>query len=230
MDKRTKIYYKVLLFVSLITSAPLFAQQENPGSFNSGADFYSSFIWRGTKLGTGPAVQPVLEYTSGTFTAGAWGSFDCRGYQEVDLYFNFSLPAGFSIGITDYYSPDLRYFDYSRVSGSHAFELNFGFSKNNLSLEANYIFNEAGGIGSIGNDLYFQASYSFKLFKLFLGAGNGWLTYEPDTGQSNFNICNLGLEVSKIIQITDTFNIPVTGQLVFNPDKEQLFVVVGFTL
>jgi hypothetical protein len=230
MEKRTKICNKVLLFLSLIISAPLLAQEENPGSFNAGADFYSSFIWRGTKLGTGPAVQPVLEYTSGAFTAGSWGSFDFRDYQEVDLYFNFSLPAGFSIGITDYYSPDLRYFDYSRVSGSHAFELNFGFSKNNLSLGATYILNEAGGIGSIGNDLYFQASYSFKLFKLFLGAGNGWLTYDPDTAQSNFKICNLGLEVSKLIKITDTFNIPVKGQLVLNPDKEQLFVVVGFTL
>jgi hypothetical protein len=30
--------------------------------------------------------------------------------------------------------------------------------------------------------------------------------------------------------VTDSFSIPVTGQLVFNPDKEQMFIVVGFTL
>lgn len=55
-------------------------------------------------------------------------------------------------------------------------------------------------------------------------------TFDPDTGISNFNICNTGIEVSRTIKITDSFGIPVTGQLVFNPDREQMFVVVGFTL
>jgi hypothetical protein len=230
MVKRVKIFYKTLLFLSLTITLPLTAQEESTKKFRTGADFYSSFIWRGTRLGTGPAVQPVVEYASTNFKAGAWGSFDFKDYQEVDLYINFSLPAGFSIGITDYYSPDLRYFDYSRAYGSHAFELNLGFSMNNLKLEADYIFNEAGGIGSSGQDLYFQAGYSFKSFGLFAGAGNGWLTYDTQTNQSRFNLCNLGLEVSRTIKITETFEIPVLGRLVFNPDKEQLFVVVGFTL
>lgn len=230
MEKKDKVFYEALLFLLLTISLPVIAQEENSKKFTTGADLYSSFIWRGTRLGKGPAVQPVVEYASTPFTAGAWGSFDFKDYQEVDLYFNFSLPAGFSIGITDYYSPDLKYFDYSRVSGSHAFELNLGFSRNNLDLEADYIFNEAGGIGSAGQDLYFQAGYSFRSFSLFAGAGNGWLTYDPQTNQSRFNICNLGLEVSRTIKITETFEIPVLGRLVFNPDKEQLFVVVGFTL
>lgn len=116
------------------------------------------------------------------------------------------------------------------MSGSHAFELNLGFTRNNLDLEADYIFNEAGGIGSAGQDLYFQAGYSFRSFSLFAGAGNGWLTYDPETNQSRFNICNLGLEVSRTIKITETFQMPVLGQIIFNPDREQLFVVVGFTL
>jgi hypothetical protein len=224
MEKRTYVFFKALLFLSMTITLPLTAQEENTKKFTTGADFYSSFIWRGTRLGTGPAIQPVIEYSSTPFTAGAWGSFDFKGYQEVDLYLNFSLPAGFRIGMTDYYSPDLRYFDYSRVSGSHAFELNLGLTRNNLTLEADYIFNEAGGIGSAGQDLYFQAGYSFKSFSLFAGAGNGWLTYDTETNGSRFNVCNLGLEVSR------TFEVPVLGQLIFNPDRQQLFVVIGFTL
>jgi hypothetical protein len=223
-------YSKLLLAIGIFMYTDLYSQEEESKPFTTGADIYSSFIWRGTENGSGPAIQPVIEYTSGSFTAGAWGSFDFRGYKEVDLYCNFSLPAGFSIGMTDYYSPDLRYIDYSRESGSHAFELTFGFSKNNINLEANWILNEAGGIGSIGNDLYFQAGYSFKFFSLFMGAGNGWLTYDPDSGQNRFNVTNLGLEVSRTIKITETFDVPVSGQLIFNPDREQLFVVVGFTL
>ena len=219
-----------ILLALLTFSISLYSQEEQSKPLTAGADFVSSYIWRGSKFGTGPAVQPVIEYSKGIFTAGAWGSFDFNGYQEVDLYLNFSLPAGFSLGITDYYLPDLEYFDYSNASGSHAFEANIGFSKGDFNLGFNYIFNEAGGVGSLGNDIYFEAGYSFKYFGLFLGAGNGWHTYNPETGLDNFNICNIGLEVSREIKITDTFNIPVLGQLIFNPDKEQLFLVIGFTL
>jgi len=221
------ILLAVLVFMA---TAPLYSQDEESSPFNAGADFYSSYIWRGTKLGTGPAVQPVLEFSSGFFTTGAWGSFDFSGYQEVDLYLSFSLPSGFSVGITDYYSPDLRYFDYSAASGSHAFELNLAFSGEKLSFEADYILNEAGGIGSAGSDLYLQAGFSFRHFSLFAGAGNGWLLNDPEADNGKIKLCNLGLEVSRSVRITDTFEIPVVGQLIFNPDSEQLFLVVGFTL
>lgn len=230
MEKIEKKKAGLLLLALLTCTISLYSQEDQSKPLTAGADFFSSYIWRGTKLGTGPAVQPVIEYSKGIFTAGAWGSFDFNGYQEVDLYLNFSLPAGFNLGITDYYLPDLEYFDYSNASGSHAFEANIGFSKGDFNLGFNYIFNEAGGVGSIGNDIYIEAGYSFQYFSLFLGAGNGWHTYDSYTGQSKFNVCNLGIEVSRDIKITDTFNIPVLGQLIFNPDKEQLFLVVGFTL
>jgi hypothetical protein len=230
MIKNRAIKLLLLSFFLSFSYFPAFTQEEEAFQVKAGADFYSSYIWRGINLGSGPAVQPVLEYTSGSFTAGAWGSFDFRGYQEVDLYLSLSLPAGFTVGITDYYSPDLRYFDYSRETGSHAFEINIGFSTEKLSLEANYILNEAGGIGSEGGDIYFQAGYSLRYVTLFAGAGNGWLTYDPEFEKGKFAVCNIGLEVSSEIRITDRFSIPVTGQLIFNPDSEKLFVVVGFTL
>jgi hypothetical protein len=132
--------------------------------------------------------------------------------------------------MTDYYSPDLRYFDYSRTSGSHAFEINLDYSKENFNLSANYILNEAGNIGALGSDLYFQVGYTFNFFSVFIGAGNGWHTYEPDEDKNIFNVCNIGLETSKTIIITDRFSIPVIGKLIFNPDKEQMFIVVGFAL
>ncbi|MFZ0281805.1 MAG: hypothetical protein WAL29_09160 [Bacteroidales bacterium] len=230
MKRNRKIRYLVLAIVVLTGGTTLLSQDAEPDSFSTGADFYSSFIWRGSKLGTGPAIQPVVEYKSNFITAGAWGSFDFAGYQEVDLYFSLSLPAGFSFGITDYYNPDLRYFDYTPISGSHAIELNLGFSQYNFSLGANYIINEAGGVGSAGKDLYFQAGYSFSVLTLFVGAGNGWHNYDPDTNKSSFGVCNTGIEVSKTIKITDTFRIPLTGQIVFNPAQERMYVVVGFTL
>ncbi len=230
MKRNWKIQFSLLAIGVLCVVPKLYSQKEERDSFTSGADIYSSYLWRGSNLGNGPSFQPVVEYSSSMFTAGAWGAFDFDGYQEADLYFSFSLPAGFSIGMTDYYSPGLNYFDYSTESGSHAFELNLGFSLRDFSLSANYIFNEAGAIGSAGNDLYFQAGYSFDPVTIFLGAGNGWHNYDPDTGESTFEICNAGIEVSRTIKITESFGIPITGQIILNPAQKRMYVVVGFTL
>lgn len=222
-----------LLFTVFFVSSAIInssAQEDEENGFKTGADFCSSYIWRGSQLGTGPHIQPSIEYSKGPFTAGAWGSFDFRGYQEVDLYLSFSLASGFSFGITDYYLSDLEYFEYSKYSGSHAFELNLGFAPENFSLKANCILNEAGGVGSSGGDLYFEAGYAFNRFSIFAGAGNGWHTYDPETGKSNFNICNTGIEINRTIKVTGSFEIPVKGQLVFNPDKERLFLVFSFTI
>jgi len=230
MKKRILIFCGLFVTGMFIGTIPLFPQDDTGSPLTTGADFVSSYIWRGSELGKGPAFQPVIEYNKRLFTAGAWGSFDFNNYQEIDLYFSFSLPSGFNIGITDYYSPDLRYFDYTRASGSHAFEINLGYSWHNLGLEANYVINKAGGVGSAGQDLYFQAGYSFGFLTFFAGAGNGWHNYDPENFRSRFEICNTGIAVTRDIKITESFIIPVKGELVLNPAQERMFLVVGFTL
>jgi hypothetical protein len=126
--------------------------------------------------------------------------------------------------------PGLQYNDFSQSTGSHSYEINAGFSKWNFSFQANYIVNEAGGIGSQGGDKYFQAGYTISPVSFFIGAGDGWYTSDPETGDDGFAVCNLGLGITKNIKITDSFNIPVSGQLIYNPDKEQMFLVAGFSL
>jgi len=200
------------------------AQDEQSSKLTVNADLYSNYIWRGSKLGTGPAFQPSVKFSDGGLTIGVWGSFDARGYSETDPYISFSFPFGLSLGITDYYLPDLDLFEISEAEGSHAMELNGGFSKGGFSLSANYIINEAGGIASAGGDKYFQIGYSFKNVSLFAGAGDGWHTID-----GGFDLCNIGLSTSKMINITDTFSIPVCGQVIFNPDRGKLFVVAGLS-
>ena len=194
-------------------------------SWGMGADFVTSYIWRGSRQGSGPHIQPFLEFSAGIFTAGAWGTTDLNGYEEADIWFSFELPGGFHLGMQDYYLPELPYFDFNSDGGSHAFELNLDWESEIVWLSANCIINEAGGIGSYGRDLYFEAGFSFEQVSLFMGAGNGWHTVE-----GGFNVCNLGLETAREIRITDSFVLPVRAQLVFNPDREQLFVTAGITL
>jgi uncharacterized protein (TIGR02001 family) len=214
----------VLSAAVIISTGPIQAQADTTESkFHVGADFYSNYIWRGTKYG-GPSIQPSVTFSTGGLTLGVWGSFDASGYMETDPYITYEFPFGLSLGFSDYYYPGLPLFEVSDTAGSHAFEVNAGFSKGGLSLSANCILNEAGGAGSDGGDLYFQAGYEFKFFNIFIGAGNGWHTSDGD-----FAFCNIGLAATREIRVTDSFSIPVIGQVILNPEKEQLFVVVGFS-
>jgi hypothetical protein len=72
--------------------------------------------------------------------------------------------------------------------------------------------------------MYFQAAYGFSTFNLLIGAGNGW-----HTSDGEFAICNVGIGTSKTIKLTESFSIPVNGQVILNPEREQLYVVVGFS-
>jgi len=212
-----KIY--ALLAALVLTSV---IASDLKAQFTAGVDLYSSYVWRGSKF-AGPSVQPSVKFTAGGLTAGVWGSYDFSGYKETDPYISYSLPIGLSIGVTDYYyEGDIT--DFSDSTGSHALEVNLGYTIKGLSLAGNYIVNEAGGAASMGGDMYFQATYAFNSFSAFIGAGNGW-----HTSDSEFNVCNIGIQASKSIELTDKFSIPVTGQVIVNPDKKQLFMVVGLS-
>jgi hypothetical protein len=232
MMKKQLFLTSVMTFTLFFTVNLIAQEEENEKSspFSAGADFYSSYIWRGTKYGTGPAFQPSVTLSAGGFTAGAWGSFDAAGYMESDLYVTYDFDFGLSLGAYDYYQPDVDtvtndYFDVSDTTGNHAFELMAGYSIKGLSLSANCILNEAGGAGSVGGDLYFQAGYDFKYFGMFLGAGNGWYTSD-----GKFMVCNVGITTSKTIQVTEKFSFTISGQVILNPEKEKLYAVVGISL
>lgn len=217
--KITLVVFALLAICSLNLKAQ---EAEKKSPFTVGADFYSNYIWRGSLLGTGPAFQPSVKFNSGAFTAGVWGSFDAAGYAEADPYISLAF-GGLSVGLTDYYYP--------RAGGSfasdstNAVEINAGYTIGGLSLSANYILNKASVAASAGKDKYFQAVYAFKNVNFTLGAGDGW-----HTSDGKFAICNIGIGTGKVIKITDSFSIPVTGQVVFNPEKNKMYMVVGFSL
>ncbi len=188
-------------------------------------DVYSSYVWRGTQL-SGPSYQPSVVATINNLSIGVWGSFDFTGiYKEADLYLTYAFPFGLSVTATDYYFPGLKYFDYSDSSGSHAFELGLSYTLfEKLTLSGYYIFNEAGGVASKGKDKYFEISYAFTPFSLSIGAGDGWHTTDGE-----LNICHVGIKSTKEIKISETLSLPVTGAVIFNPEREQLYVTVGIS-
>ena len=236
---KTKPFSKnmfILLLAVLITIS-LYAQEEEKVSpFSLGADVVSSYVWRGSKIGTGPNVQPWMKLTKGGFTLGAWGSTSFHDFgdaSEMDLYTSYAFKFGLTVGVTDYYYQGNPYFRYETDSSSHAFEVNLGYTVKSFSVSANYILNDASKGGPAnkpgGGDMYFEANYAFKNFGVFLGAGNGWHTTYKDNGDDVFAVCNIGIKTSKELKITDKFSLPITGALSVNPDKEELNLVVGIS-
>jgi len=216
----------------LISPMNLNAQEEESSSlFDVGLDFVSSYIWRGTKFGSGPAIQPSIEFAIGGFALGGWGNYNFTSNEaaEADLYISYGFDFGLSLGVTDYYFPGTEYFDYSEVTGAHAFEINLAYAYEGFSTSANYFVNEAGAAGNEGGDLYFELGYSFKYFGIHLGAGDGWHTTEADADESDFNVCNIGITSSKDIKISENFSLPLFGGVIWNPDAEQFHVVAGLT-
>lgn len=201
---------------------------ESSNGFDTGLDIYSSYIFRGTKYGSGPAFQPWLNYSYNGLTIGSWGSVNSGELEapEMDLYVSYAFGFGLSLGATDYYYSGTDWSNYTLDStGSHALELNASYAIKGVSLTANYIPIESISAGAKGGDTYVQLGYEFSTFKVFAGAGSGWHTTDE-----KFKVCNIGLSTSKSVALTDKYSLPVNGSVVVNPDRKELFIAVGLSL
>lgn len=208
-----------LIAFILTAVCTLTAKAQESSSWTTGVDLYSSYVWRGAKFGSGPALQPTVKYSNGGFSIGAWGNycFSTNEATEADLFANYGFSLGgkstLTLTATDYYFPTSEYFD----GNSHYFEPMVSIGLGNLSLAAAYMTN--------AEDTYIEAGYTAGAVTLFAGAGNGQYTKD-----ASLNFCNLGIRTSKSIKISDSFSIPVNGAVILNPSTEQLHIVVGISL
>lgn len=228
--KFTKLLKSLLLtvVVTVIVASTVNIKSAQAQEISPGVDLVSTYVWRGVAY-SGPSIQPYVEFSSGGFALGAWGSQGIdglvsaddysTGFQEMDLYASYTFDFGLSLGVTDYYYPGGSFFE----EAGHAFEFNAGLSLGDLSLSGNYIF---AGEGSYGDDMYFELGYSAGPAGLFIGGGDGWHSSDPD----EFAIVNIGIGTSKDIKITDSFSLPLSGAVILNPDTEQFYIVAGISL
>lgn len=202
--------------------------QETTSNWSASADIVSSYVWRGLYL-SNSSIQPTATFSTKGFSIGGWGSAGMDGYLEADLFAKYQFNFGLWMGLTDYYFPSIEngndYFDASEETGSHAFEINGGYGIAGFNIAGNYVINKAGGAGSHGSDVYFEADYSYKNFRIFMGGGDGWHSVS-----GNFNITNIGVGMTRNISITNTFSFPLKGSVILNPNTQKFYVVAGITL
>ena len=196
-----------------------------------GADVVSSYVWRGTQFGTGPAVQPwftLPELTSG-LELGVWGSFplsDDGGEHasgqtyELDLYASYDF-GPFALTITNYTFPT--------STGAYdpaSYELFDGDMEVTASASLGAIGLTVGYFTDL-EALSVQAGTTVAGMDLAIGYGSdgdGAFYAGGDSG-----LVNVSLGGSKDIKITDDYSLPLFGSFIYNPDAEAAFMVVGMS-
>ena len=232
---------KIVLFaMGLVLGGTTLAQNEEKVETIISGDIVSSYIWRGQDLGSA-AIQPTLGVGYKGLSLTAWGSYglvNSDDVKELDLTLAYSF-GGLNIGVTDYWfdaglDPDNRYFKYDAHGTNHLFEANIGYDFGIASLQ--WVTNFAGNDG-VNNDgkrvysSYVEAAVPFKLSSIEWTATAGAVPFATTFyGTSGFAVTNLSLRATKEIKVTDTFSIPIFGQVTANPCSQKAYLVLGFTL
>ena len=229
----------VLLAMGMVMSMTAFAQDEMETTVSG--DVVSSYIWRGQDLG-GVSLQPTLGLGYKGLSLTAWGSVgltDPADTKEFDLTLGYTI-GGLNIGVTDYWfnkgglDPQGRYFKYDAHGTNHIFEANIGYDFGFLSFQ--WFTNFAGNDykaedGKRAYSSYAEIAVPFKLAATEWTAAVGAVPSASDVyGTSGFAVTNVALKATKDIKVTESFSVPVFGQVVANPCSQRAYLVLGFTL
>ena len=228
---------KKIVLMAMMIATGFGAKAQDEVETTIAADVVSQYIWRGQDLGS-VSLQPTLGIGYKGLSLSAWGSVglsEPNDTKEFDLTLAYSI-GGFNIGLTDYWfnTPEERYFLYDANKTSPVFEANVGYDFGVASIQ--WYTNFAGNDGLNKNSKrayssYFELSAPFKLASVDWSASIGAVPYATDFYYvDGFAITNVSLKAIKEIKVTDSFGIPVFGQIAATPSTQKAYFVFGFTL
>lgn len=229
----------VMAVFGLTLSSKAMAEEEKCVDFEVGADVVSSYIWRGQSCG-GFSVQPsaTVSLPKLGLSLNAWASAELfqtstvANMTEFDLALSWSPIEALSVGVTDYYFYGdyyLRDWNFS-AGASHYLEANVSYDFGFMALAWNTCLTGAdyNSDGDRAYSSYFEASAPFKLGDVDCSAALGIVPWEDSftTGGANtgFNVTNIAFTANKEIK-----SLPFMGQIVYNPQLETTYFVVGLT-
>ena len=237
MKKVKRLFLAGLL---LLGATAVEAQEKAKIETTIAADFVNQYIWRGQDLGSA-AVQPTLGVGYKGLSLTAWGSYGLVNKDDVkefDLTLGYSI-GGFNIGITDYWfsaglDPDARYFKYDAHGTNHLFEATVGYDFGPVALAWYTNFAGNDGLNKSGKraySSYVEANVPFRLATVDWTATAGVVPFATTFyGTTGFAVTNLSLRATKDIKVTDSFSIPIFGQVTADPCAQKAYLVLGFTL
>lgn len=194
--------------------------------------FQSRHIWRGSKLGTAPAIEPSVTFSANRFSFNFWAAATPNNsYSEIDLIPSFQFNH-FQVTLFDYYNP---------VPGEKNQFLNFGENKNRHSVELAFDnfsteihrFKWMIGTFLLGDQNqetgkpYFSSYIEFRYPITILT-----IKIEPFAGitpfsgyyADRFSVINAGTGLSKSLNLSSRISIPINMQLISNPYRNNFFI------
>ena len=228
------------IFATIMLCGATMAVEAQEISTTIGSDIVSSYIWRGQDLGS-VSLQPTLGVEYKGISLSAWGSVglaDPADTKEFDLTLGYTI-GNFNIGITDYWfdaglDPQARYFKYDAHGTNHVFEANIGYDFGVVGLQW---FTNISGNDGVNKDgkraysSYIEVSAPFRLATCDWTATVGAVPYATDFyGTNGFAVTNLAVRASKDIRVTDSFSIPIFGEVSANPCSQKAYLVVGMSI
>ena len=217
---RTRISKIILIILCLgIIHTSLIAEVGFSGDLTA----VTTYVWRGIKLNTGPALQGTAEGSYGIITLGFWGSSlniipDQETELETDLYASVTLPTGdleTSLGATVY----MLDFSHFNSTADAELELFASFAYNILGLNALYIPDQnsiknnensslywielAVTIPILGADITAQASYGTY--------SSRWLPAGPKKDAVALGLLSVSKSVTDEISAFWTYSFDLDG-------------------
>jgi len=215
-----------------------FAFGSEDHSFALGA--WGSYSFSGTQ--TSQEADLYLSYTlKDMFSLTVYDYFFPDETAGRNNYFNYNMDwASINDGTKDQtghlLEADLSFNGTDNIPVSVLFAINFwGADSRKYSEESGVMVAQDGIVMS----KYLELGYSADVKGVALDVFAGLALDDPKEelgepygfyGQRSMGVVNLGLTVSKDIQITDKFALPVFGSVITNPEAENIFLVFGISL
>jgi hypothetical protein len=240
MKKIERIAVAMLAGMTMTTTA----EAQDEAQTTVAADVVNQYIWRGQDLGN-VSLQPTLGVAYKGLSLTAWGSV---GLTESSDTKEFDVTAAYAIGkfhagVTDYWfnkngadpSCNGKYFCYATHKTAHVYEANVGYDFGPVAFQWYTNFAGNDGVNKDGNraySSYMELSAPFKLASCDWSATLGAVPYRTSlySDANGFAVTNVSVRATKEIKITDSFSIPIFGQISANPSNEKAYLVFGFTL
>ena len=227
---------KILLMLALLMATVQGVWAQRQVEAHLGADIVGSYIWRGQNMGH-VSLQPELSVGCKGLSLSAWGSVGLSSKddtRELDLTLSYET-GGLSFGIIDYWDngEDKRYFYYKNDDTAHSFEgfVNYDFGPVSASWQTYFAGSDYQADGKRAYSSYFELAAPFRLATCDWDARLGLVPWKSDMYDvSGFSVTNLSLRATKAIKITESFDLPLFGQLVANPASQHFYFVFGLTL
>ena len=232
------INLKTFLIVTMLWTGMMSIWAQHKVEGHLGADVVSNYIWRGKNMGH-VSLQPELSVKWKGLSLSAWGSVGLTNYKddarEIDLTLSYKTN-GLSFGVIDYWddSSDSRYFYYKKDGTGHSFEgfVSYDFGPVSASWQTYFAGNDyQENNGKRAYSSYFELSAPFRLVTCDWDVRVGLVPWKSGIYEvSGFSITNLSLRATKAIRISNSFELPLFGQLIANPASQHFYFVFGLTL